>query len=174
MKFHVLVKTYHQLWHMSMAMGGSKTCYSFMWSGQCNQSMFSWFLMLDYSFLSNPTICTQKRFSCCCNIILLWAWWISFPWSAIRFSQVEKIEGISMPKIDTNMTNVTSFTCVGWWMYNVAEHCIYHNPLYSTTNYSSMVVHPPRVRRNADSMEGLLCDYSKCVLHERNGLVRSC
>ncbi|KAL0398785.1 UNVERIFIED_CONTAM: hypothetical protein Sradi_2221800 [Sesamum radiatum] len=23
------------------------------------------------------------------------------------------------------------------------EHCIYHNPLYSTTNNSSMVVHPP-------------------------------
>lgn len=63
--------------------------------------------------------------------------------------------------------------CEGWWMYNVAEHHIYHNSLYTTTNYSSMVIQPSSVGGNADPMEGLLCNHSKCLLHERNGMVRS-
>ena len=59
----------------------------------------------------------------------------------------------------------------GGWMYNVAEHCVHNYSLHTTTNRSQMVIQSSGVGRNADLLEGLLCNYSKCLLHERNGLV---
>lgn len=56
-------------------------------------------------------------------------------------------------------------------MYNVAEHHIYHNSLYATADYSSMVIQPSRIRGNVGPLEWLLCNHSKCLLLERNGLV---
>lgn len=56
-------------------------------------------------------------------------------------------------------------------MYNVAEHCVHNYSLHTTTNRSQMVIQSSSVGRNADILEGILCNYSKCLLHERNGLV---
>lgn len=53
----------------------------------------------------------------------------------------------------------------------MAEHYIHYDLVYTTANNSAMVVNATCGRRNDDSVERLLCNYSKCILHERNGMV---
>lgn len=55
-------------------------------------------------------------------------------------------------------------------MYFMAGHYIHYDLVHPTTDNSAMVVNATCVRRNDDSVERLLCNYSKCILHERNGM----
>lgn len=53
----------------------------------------------------------------------------------------------------------------------MGEHYIHYDLVYTTTNNSAMVFNATCGGRNDDAVERLLCNYSKCILHERNGMV---
>lgn len=63
------------------------------------------------------------------------------------------------------------FHYADWRVYFLVEHYIYYHLVYTATNHCSVVINTAGDWWSTATVERLLCHHSKCILHERDGMV---